>query len=84
MEQGCLSTIRGCCIIFQRMRNCAFVSSFASLFLHGSPIRPPSLPPLNDGTINVIITLSVDRGLPTNTPISWDLSLPTLLHVVST
>ncbi|TFK70167.1 plasma membrane H+-transporting ATPase [Pluteus cervinus] len=76
--------IRGSRIIFQRMRNysiyaCAvtirIVVSFAILAfayrLNFPPFMILIIALLNDGTI---MTLSVDRVLPSNTPDSWDLT----------
>ncbi|KAF7318824.1 Plasma membrane ATPase [Mycena chlorophos] len=76
--------IRGSRIIFQRMRNysiyaCAvtirIVVSFAILAFAYKFDFPPFMiliiALLNDGTI---MTLSVDRVLPSNTPDSWDLA----------
>ncbi|KAK7062322.1 hypothetical protein R3P38DRAFT_2834703, partial [Favolaschia claudopus] len=76
--------IRGSRVIFQRMRNYAIyacavtiriVVSFAILaFLYKLDFPPFMIliiALLNDGTI---MTLSVDRVLPSNTPDSWDLA----------
>ncbi|THH19797.1 hypothetical protein EUX98_g8705 [Antrodiella citrinella] len=75
--------IRGSCIIFQRMRNysiyacavtirivvCFAILAFAYKF-EFLPFMVLIIALLNDGTI---MTLSVDRVLPSSTPDSWDL-----------
>ncbi|KAJ7082245.1 hypothetical protein B0H15DRAFT_994043 [Mycena belliarum] len=76
--------VRGSCVIFQRMRNYAIyacavtiriVVCFAILAFAYKFDFPPFMilimALLNDGTI---MTLSVDRVLPSNTPDSWDLA----------
>jgi H+-transporting ATPase len=76
--------IRGSRIIFQRMRNyaiyaCAVTIRIVVCFAILAWVYQFDFPPfmvliialLNDGTI---MTLSVDRVLPSNTPDSWDLS----------
>jgi len=76
--------IRGSRIIFQRMRNyaiyaCAVTIRIVVCFAILAFVYQFDFPPfmvliialLNDGTI---MTLSVDRVLPSNTPDSWDLS----------